>query len=123
MEAQTMSENIPDVERMKELEEENENLRKQIELLQATEKAKKKIEFSKLIFIGVSIVTVAITVFSCVIIWTTKDTTALAYLIPAVFTEMASATAFYYNKAKAENKIKLMALHGVQPEAPDFIEN
>ena len=118
-----MSENIPDVKRMKELEAENERLRKQVELLQATEKAKKKIEFSKLIFIGVSIVTVAITVFSCVIIWTTKDTTALAYLIPAVFAEMASATAFYYNKAQAENKIKLMALHGVKPEAPDFMEN
>ena len=116
-----MHENIPNDEKMKELETENESLRKQIELLKATKKAKKKIEFSKLIFIGVSIVTVAITVFSCVIIWRTNDTTALAYLIPAVFAEMASATAFYYNKAKAENKIKLMAQHGVKPEAPDFM--
>lgn len=43
-----------------------------------------------------------------------------AYLIPAVFAEMASATGFYYTKAKAENKIKLMNANGVQPEADNF---
>jgi len=80
----------------------------------------KKTEFSKLIFIGVSVLTVAVTLFSCFMIWETKDTSALAYLIPAVFTEMAAATGFYYNKAKAENKIKLMASYGVQPEASNF---
>ena len=77
-------------------------------------------EFSKLIFLGVSIVTIAITVFSCRVIWLTMDTSALAYLIPAVFAEMASATGFYYSKAKAENKIKLMAASGVQPEPSNF---
>ena len=82
--------------------------------------SRKKIEFSKLIFIGVSILTVSTTLFSCCMIWITKDTSALAYLIPAVFAEMASATGFYYTKAKAENKIKLMAQHGIQPEASDF---
>ena len=56
-------------------------------------------------------------------IWRTMDTSALAYLIPAVFVEMASATGFYYTKAKAENKIKLMALYGVEPEASDFNQN
>ena len=40
--------------------------------------------------------------------------------IPAVFAEMASATGFYYPKAKAENKIKLMNTNGVQPEADNF---
>ena len=53
-------------------------------------------------------------------IWLTMDTSALGYLIPAVFTEMAAATGFYYSKAKAENKIKLMAAAGVQPEAANF---
>jgi len=80
----------------------------------------KKYEFSKLIFIGVSIFTIFITLFSCFMIWETKDTTALAYLIPAVFAEMAAATGFYYNKAKAENKIKLMASYGIKPEASNF---
>lgn len=82
--------------------------------------ARKKMEFSKIIFIGVSSLTLAVTVFSCAVIWRTMDTSALAYLIPAVFAEMASATGFYYTKAKAENKIKLAALNGVpQCDDPD----
>ena len=100
-------------EQLKRLTAENRRLRRQL-------KEAKKIEFSKRIFIGVSIGTIAITIFSCVVIWHTMDTSALAYLIPAVFAEMASATGFYYVKAKAENKIKLMAAHGVKPEASDF---
>lgn len=82
--------------------------------------AKKKVEFSKLIFVGVSVFTVAITVFSCCMIWLTMDTSALAFLIPAVFAEMAAATGFYYTKAKVENKIKLMKRYGIEPEASDF---
>ena len=108
-------------ERIRELCEENRRLRKQIRQLKAAA-AKKKVEFSKLVFLGVSIVTIAITVFSCRVIWLTMDTSALAYLIPAVFAEMASATGFYYTKAKAENKIKLMAASGVQPEPSNFNE-
>ena len=92
----------------------------QIRHLKAAAAERKKVEFSKLIFLGVSIVTIAITVFSCRVIWLTMDTSALAYLIPAVFAEMASATGFYYSKAKAENKIKLMAASGVQPEPSNF---
>ena len=102
------------------LKDENRRLRKQIRQLKVAAAAKKKVEFSKLIFVGVSVVTVAITVFSCRMIWITMDTSALAYLIPAVFAEMASATGFYYTKAKAENKIKLMALNGVKPEPSNF---
>ena len=105
---------------IEQLKEENRRLRKQIRQLRAAAAEKKKVEFSKLVFLGVSIVTIAITVFSCRMIWITMDTSALAYLIPAVFAEMASATGFYYTKAKAENKIKLMALSGVQPEAHNF---
>lgn len=107
-------------ERIQQLTEENRRLRRQIRELKAAAAAKKKVEFSKLIFMGVSVFTIAITVFSCRMIWITMDTTALAYLIPAVFAEMASATGFYYTKAKTENKIKLMALNGVKPEASDF---
>lgn len=99
---------------------ENQRLRKQIRQLRTATKLNKKVEFSKLIFVGVSVLTLAITVFSCRVIWLTMDTSALAYLIPAVFTEMAAATGFYYSKAKAENKIKLMAAAGVQPEASNF---
>ena len=112
----------PDPEQIRQLYEENRRLRKQIRQLKAAAAEKKKVEFSKLVFMGVSIVTIAITVFSCRMIWLTMDTSALAYLIPAVFAEMASATGFYYSKAKAENKIKLMAASGVQPEPSNFNE-
>ena len=81
---------------------------------------KRRLSFQSSFFLGVSIATTAITVFSCRMIWITMDTSALAYLIPAVFAEMASATGFYYTKAKAENKIKLMALNGVKPEPSNF---
>jgi hypothetical protein len=71
--------------------------------------AKRKMEFSKKIFVGVSIGTVVVTAVTLVISWRTGDTSPLAYLIPAVFAEFATATAFYYGKAKEENKIKLAA--------------
>lgn len=118
-EAETMDDMDTDAQ-LQRIKEENKRLRQQIKKMKATAAAKKKVEFSKLVFLGVSIVTIAITLFSCRIIWLTMDTSALAYLIPAVFAEMASATGFYYTKAKAENKIKLMALNGIQPEASDF---
>ena len=103
-------------EQIQQLMAENRKLRKQVRKL----KAKKKVEFSKLIFVGVSVLTVAITVFSCRVIWITGDTSALAYLIPSVFAETAAATGFYYTKAKVENKIKLMKENKVTPEADDF---
>lgn len=109
-------------EQLQRLATENRRLRKQIRQLKATAAVKKKTEFSKLIFMGVSIVTIAITLFSCRMIWITMDTSVLAYLIPAVFAEMATGTGFYYSKAKAENKIKLMALNDIQPEASNFNE-
>lgn len=111
---------VDPAEQIRQLTDENRQLRRQIRKLKAAAAGKKKVEFSKLIFVGVSMLTLAITVFSCRMIWITKDTSALAYLIPAVFAEMAAATGFYYTKAKVENKIKLMALHGVKPEASDF---
>lgn len=68
---------------------------------------KKKMEFSKKIFTGVTIGVVFVVLFSCFMIFRTGDLTPLAYLIPSVFVELATATGFYYNKAKAENEIKI----------------
>lgn len=68
---------------------------------------KKKVEFSKIIFTGVSAVTISVAVFACYMIWKTNDLSPLAYLIPSVFAEMAAATGFYYRKAQKENEIKL----------------
>lgn len=73
---------------------------------------KQKQEFSKLIMIGVGAVTLLVTAFTCFMIWETKDLSPLVYLIPAVFTECAAATGFYYSKARMENRIKLRKLYG-----------
>lgn len=68
---------------------------------------KRKREFSK-IMLGITwALALAVTVFACVLAWVSMDTSLFAYLIPAVFAELATATGFYYYKAKAENEIKL----------------
>lgn len=53
-----------------------------------------------------------VTVFTMAVVWKTGDTSPLAYLIPAIFAEFATATGFYYSKAKAENRIKLRKHYG-----------
>jgi hypothetical protein len=66
-----------------------------------------KMDFSKKIMLCTAIGTVLIVLFACVLAWITKDTSLFAYLIPAVFAELAVGTGFYYRKAQAENEIKL----------------
>lgn len=84
---------------------------------------KKKFEFSKLIMIVAGAINVAVIVFACMAMWRTGDLTALCYLIPSVSAEVATATGFYYSKAKVENRIKLMAAHGVEMSEQSFSEN
>ena len=56
--------------------------------------------------------TVGVTAFTLIMVWKTENLEPLAYLIPAIFAELATATGFYYSKAKAENRIKLRKLYG-----------
>lgn len=72
----------------------------------------KKFEFSKLIMVISSVVAIAITLFAMVMVWRTENLEPLVYLIPAVFAELATATGFYYSKAKKENEIKLRKQYG-----------
>lgn len=67
----------------------------------------KKIEFSKVILVVVALATIAIVVASFVLMWRTMDLSPLSYIITGIFAELASATGFYYWKAKNENMIKL----------------
>lgn len=83
----------------------------------------KKMEFSKKILVVAGIINIVVILFSCVMIWETKDTTALAYLIPSVAAEVATGTGFYYSKAKVENRIKLMKLYKVDPTEQAFRDN
>lgn len=84
---------------------------------------KKKIEFSKVILILMILITVIVTAFVLWIVLVTGDTSPLAYLIPAVFAELATATGFYYSKAKVENRIKLMQIYKVEPTEQAFSEH
>jgi hypothetical protein len=40
-------------------------------------------------------------------IYITGDLSPLTYLIPSIFTELATATGFYYRKAQRENELKI----------------
>ena len=71
-----------------------------------------KLEFSKILFICVSVLVTIVIAYSMVLMWKTNDTSGLAYLIPAAFAELATATGFYYSKARKENEIKLMKKYG-----------
>jgi hypothetical protein len=63
--------------------------------MQKRAKGKRKIAYSKIIFAGVSIMTISVVIFSCRMIYITGDLSPLAYLIPSVFAELATATGFY----------------------------
>ena len=73
---------------------------------------KKRREFSKIIMAVVGTVTIVVTVFTLAFVWKTGDASPLDYLIPAVFGELATATGFYFRKAKSENRIKLRKQYG-----------
>lgn len=84
---------------------------------------KKRLEFSKKIFIGVTIGSVTVSVFTMVMSWRTQDTSILAYLIPAVFTELATATGFYFRKAEKENTKGGIIFETAMSECADAGEN
>ena len=67
----------------------------------------KTLEFSKIILVVVALATIAIVVASFVLMWRTMDLSPLSYIITGIFAELASATGFYYWKAKNENMVKL----------------
>ena len=62
----------------------------------------------------VGAVAFGVTAFTIFIVYNTGDTSPLGYLIPAIFAEMATATGFYYHKAKKENEIKLRKKYGAE---------
>lgn len=73
-----------------------------------------KLEFSKWIMLVVGAVTIVVIAFTLAVVWHTGDTSPLGYLIPAVFAELATATGFYYWKARQENSIKLRKKYGAE---------
>lgn len=83
-------------------------------------KQPKKVEFSKVILIASFVVNLCVIIFTCVMVVKTCDLSPLMYLIPATAADVATGLGFYYNKAKAENKIKLMEKYKVKPSEQSF---
>ena len=81
----------------------------------------KRIEFSKLIFCVDTILTTAATVYSCVLMWRTGDTSALPTLLSLAWGAYATATGFYFWKARKENEIKLLKANHIEIKRQDII--
>ena len=70
-------------------------------------KAKTKPEFSKFILAVSALECWIVTGAALVMAWIGKDTSVFCYLIPSSWGAYGISRAFYYNKAKSENAIKL----------------
>lgn len=68
---------------------------------------KRKMEFSKKILIFCTGATVIIVGLAFLLMWRTGDLSPLSFIITGIFAELASATGFYYWKAKNENMVKI----------------
>ena len=77
------------------------------------QKKRRPMEFSKKILIVAGLLNLVVIAFTLIMVWRTLDVTPLAYLIPSVAAEVATGTAFYYTKAKVENRIKLMKANNI----------
>ncbi len=69
-------------------------------------------EFSKKILIFAGTINLFVIFFACYMMWKSVNCEPLAFLIPSVAAETATGTGFYYQKAKAENEIKLKQQKG-----------
>lgn len=77
------------------------------------QKRRRPMEFSKKILIVAGLLNLVVIAFTLIMVWRTLDVSPLAYLIPSVAAEVATGTAFYYTKAKVENRIKLMKANDI----------
>lgn len=73
---------------------------------------KPKMEFSKQILVVTASVTLFIILAATGMSYITQTTDVYAYLIPSIFGSLSIGLGFYYNKAKAENIIKIRNEHG-----------
>lgn len=74
-------------------------------------KKKKKLEFSKIIFICTSVLFTLVVIGSFVLMWHVGDISALVCLISTTATMVTGNIALYTWKSKAENIIKLSKEH------------
>ena len=74
----------------------------------------RKFEFSKIIVVIVSAMTLGVVAFTIYMVYETKNLDPLNTLITVVFGAFATTTGFYYSKAKIENRIKLRKKYGAE---------
>ena len=79
-------------------------------------------EFSKKLVIWVLVFCFAVLVFCCYMIYITEDLTPVPELIILVSGIVMAVIGFYENKAKAENKIKLMKENNIEITGEHFKE-
>jgi len=75
-----------------------------------SKKKKKKaapLEFSKKIFLGLSVLVGGLAVFTCVMVWRTEDVSITQALIDNAFDLLKVGVVSYFGKAALENRIKL----------------
>jgi H+/Cl- antiporter ClcA len=64
-------------------------------------------EFSKRIFLGLSILVGALAAFVCIMVWRTEDVSVTQALVDNAFALLKVGVVSYFGKAALENKIKL----------------
>jgi len=70
-------------------------------------KEQSQLEFSKRIFIGLSVLAGAVAAFVCVMVWRTEDVSVTQALIDNAFGLLKVGVVSYFGKAALENRIKL----------------
>lgn len=68
----------------------------------------KKVETSKIFLLFVSMLAAILTIVASYQMIKLDTIEPLTYLIPSIFAELGCATAFYYWKARTENKAKIL---------------
>lgn len=75
-------------------------------------KNKPKMETSKVILLVIGVSLAVTILFSMVMMVITHDLSPIDWILTGMYGLAATAVGFYYNKAKAENKIKLKKKYG-----------
>ena len=83
---------------------------------------KRKKEFSKVVVFILGVVGITVLALTFHLMYLTHDLSPLMYVIPSTGTVVGMGIGFYFNKAKSENKIKLMKKYGVEPTPESFNE-
>lgn len=83
-------------------------------------KCKRKKEFSKTILCVIAAADVIVVSLTFVLMALTRDLAPLPELLIGMFGLTTIAVSFYYNKAKAENQIKLKKENGIALIENDF---